>query len=149
MKILIALSMLFTLSLAHAQSVESFFTPDSEISNLNFEHPRPPRPPRPPSAQTNLYMQNNCYTDVYVVIRHLNTRNQMESRGFWRIFPGQIIYLNEIKGYDYLLHAFTSDNRIHWEGPYALPFEGINYPAMLVQLAPNNGGNWTTVLYCR
>jgi hypothetical protein len=146
MKILIALSMLLTLSLAQAQSVESFFTPSE---NLTTDRPDRPRPPRPPSQNsTRLFMQNNCYTDVYVVIRHMNIRNEMESKGFWRIFPGQIVYLNEIKGREYLLHAFTSDSRYFWKGPYTIPFEGRNYPAMMVQLSPDRGGDWTSVLYC-
>lgn len=132
MKTLIAFFMLFSLSLAQAQSIESQFTPSEDKYD-----------------QTGLYMQNNCYTDVFVAIRHLNVRNEMESRGFWRIFPGQIVYLNEIQDRNYLLYAYTSDNRISWRGAYSLPLDGRVYPALLVQLPPARGGDWKTVLYCR
>jgi hypothetical protein len=136
MKFLIALSMLLTLSLAQAQTIESHFSPSLEKG-------------RPGQQTTRLFMQNNCYRDVYVAIQHMNVYDQLESRGFWRISPGQVIYLNTIKDRNYLLHGITSDGNISWRGPYNLPLDGRNYPAMLVQLSPERGGDWTTVLYCR
>lgn len=144
MKFLITLSMLLSYSNVSAQSVESIFSP-----TIESDRPQPrPRPDRP-QARTRLFLQNNCYTDVYAVIRYKNVRNQIESKGFWRIYPGQIIHVTNMKDRSYLLHAFTSDNRIQWNGPYALPFEGRTYPAMMVNLTPNGSGDWTSVLNCR
>lgn len=148
MKLLIALSMIFSFSSVQAQSVESVFSPS--IENLRPDRPEQPRPrPDRPQARTRLFLQNNCYTDVYAVIRYKNVRDQIESKGFWRIYPGQIIHATNMKDRSYLLHAFTSDNRIQWNGPYALPFEGRTYPAMMVNLTSNGNGDWTSVLNCR
>ena len=144
MKYLLALSMLLTLSTVHAQSVESFFSPSVENQKLD----RPNRPDRP-QGHTRLFIQNNCYTDVYAVIQYKNLRNQTESAGFFRFFPGQIIQVTTMIERNYLLHAFTADNRIFWNGPYALTFQNRNYPAMMINLDRNGSGDWTSVLYCR
>ncbi|MBY0413501.1 MAG: DUF1036 domain-containing protein, partial [Bdellovibrionales bacterium] len=72
----------------------------------------------------------------------------MVSQGFWRIFPGQVIYLNDLQEKNYLLYAVTSDSRVTWNGPYALPLNGRMYPAMMIQLNPDRGGDWRTILYC-
>jgi uncharacterized membrane protein len=131
MKFFIAICMLFSLSLAQAQSIESHFTPTENKSN-----------------ETNLYMQNNCYTDAYVAVRYMDVRGQMVSAGFWRVLPGEVVYISPVNDRTYLLHAFTSDHRVMWSGNYNLALNGINYPALLVSLRPNGTGNWTTILYC-
>ncbi|MBY0415353.1 MAG: DUF1036 domain-containing protein [Bdellovibrionales bacterium] len=139
MKFLIALSMLLSVTVLHAQSVVSTLNGNQLTQNDS--------PPVPGPARIRLFLQNNCYIDVMTAIRVQNSRGQMESRGFYRLFPGQRAYVADVSSADFLLYGVSSDNRFVWSGPYTLPLGANRYPAMLIRL-PGDSGDWTTTLYC-
>lgn len=134
MKFLSLILMLFTLCTAHANpaSIEAYFSANKEVG----------------VHQSRLFLQNICYTDLYVGIRHMNGSGDYESKGYWRVFPGQVIYLTDLKGSFYYLHAFTSDHRVYWDGEHKIEINNKQVPAALVKIG-EHGGEWTTVLYCR
>lgn len=132
------LTLLFTL-LASTQifastgTVESYFTPNADKHDDKVVH---------------LYLQNNCYQEVMVATRSQNPNGVWETKGYMRIFPGQIIPSGDLKNSIYYLNAFTIDGRIRWEGEHRFEIHGRTVQALLVELPKEYGGNWTTVLYC-
>lgn len=136
MKFLIALFSVLTLNIAQAQmgTLESFHTPSTDKDH----HPKIVR----------LWLQNNCYQDVYVATRSENPNRVWESKGYYRIYPGQVIFAGDMINDVYYLNAFSADRRIRWEGPHFFEIHNRTVRAALVELPRDYGGNWTTVLYC-
>ncbi|MBC7712720.1 MAG: DUF1036 domain-containing protein [Rhizobacter sp.] len=136
MKTLIALFSVLTLNVAHAEmgTIESFFTP----SNDKHEH----------DQIVHLYLQNNCNQEVYIATRSQNPNEVWETKGYMRVFPGQVIPAGDMINNIYYLNAFTGDHRVNWEGEHSFEIRGRNVRALLVELPKDYGGNWTTVLYC-
>jgi len=135
MKFLIALFSVLALNVAHAEvgTLESFFSPSAEKDH---------------SKIVNLWLQNNCNQEVYVATRSQNPNHVWETRGYHKIYPGQIIPAGDILNNVYYLNAFSGDRRIRWEGPHIIEVHGRNVRAALVELPKDYGGTWTTVLYC-
>lgn len=133
MKLLIAICSIFAMNFAHAELgfVESHFSSGENGDN-----------------RVHLYLQNNCYQEAYVATKTLNPNNIWETKGFTRLFPGQIIYLTDMKADFYYLHAISGDRRITWQGPHWIELQGRFLPSLMVNLPRQYRGNWTTVLYC-
>jgi len=136
MKFLIALFSVLTLNIAHAEmgTLESYFSPSLQDN----EHPK----------IVHLWLQNNCNQEVFVAIRSETPYHVWETKGYMRIYPGQVIRGTDMINDIYYLNAFTADRRIRWEGPHTFEIHGRNVRAALVELPRDYGGNWTTVLYC-
>lgn len=136
MKFLIALFSVLTLNVAQAEmgTLESYFSPSLTESG----HPK----------VVHLYLQNNCNQDVLVAIRSETPYHVWETKGYMRIYPGQVIPATDMINDVYYLNAFTADRRIRWEGPHWFEVNGRNVKAALVELPRDYGGTWTTVLYC-
>ena len=135
MKFLIALFSVLSLNLAYAEmgTIESYFSPSID------KHDK----------VVNLYLQNNCYQEVLVATRSQSPNQVWESKGYMRIFPGQVIHHGEIINNLYYLNAFTVDRNVRWEGPHKFEIHGQSVQALLVELPKDYAGNWTTVLFCR
>ena len=135
MKLLSLLCFIFTINFAHAEvaSLESFYSPSLEKNNPKIIH---------------LWIQNNCNQEVYVATKSKSPVNVWETKGYMRIFPGQIISVGDMIDNKYYLNATTGDGRIRWEGPHHFQLNGTYVRAALVELPRDYGGNWTTVLYC-
>lgn len=135
MKFVIALFSVLTLNIAQAEmgTLASFATPPVDKHDKNIIH---------------LWLQNNCNQEVYVAIKSENPFRIWESKGYMRIYPGQIIPAVDMINNVYFLNAFTGDRRVRWEGPHSFEIHGRYVPATLVNLPADYGGNWTTVLYC-
>lgn len=137
MKFLIALFSVLALNVAHAEmgTLESFFSPSLE---KDHDHQK----------IVHLYLQNNCNQEIYVATRSQNPNKVWETRGYHRIYPGQVIPAGSMINDIYYLNAFTGDRRVRWEGPHQFEIHGKTVRAALVELPRDYGGNWTTVLYC-
>lgn len=136
MKFLIALFSVLTLNIAHAEigTLESFYSPSLDGN----EHQK----------IVHLWLQNNCNQDVLVATRSETPYHVWETKGYMRIYPGQVIRVGDMINDIYYLNAFTADRRIRWEGPHFFEINGKNVRAALVELPREYGGNWTTVLHC-
>lgn len=137
MKFLIALFSVLTLNIAHADqgTVESYFAPSSDKDG--------------DQKIVHLYLQNNCYQEVLVATRSENPNGVWETKGYIRLFPGQVYPHGDMVNNVYYLNAFTADYRVRWEGKHKFEVHGREVRALLVELPKDYGGNWTTVLYCR
>lgn len=135
MKFLIALFSTLTLNIAHADvgTIESYFSPTPDKKG-NVVH---------------LYLQNNCYQEVLVATRSQNPNGVWETKGYMRLFPGQVLSNGDMTNSIYYLNAFTVDHNVRWEGEHKFEVHGRQVRALLVELPKDYGGNWTTVLYCR
>ena len=132
-KLTLLLSLLVTTQLwASTGTVESYFTPDKGHEKV-----------------VQLYLQNNCYQEVMVATRSQNPNEVWETKGYMRIFPGQVIPAGEMINNIYYLNAFSIDGRVRWEGEHRFEIHGRTVQALLVELPKEYGGAWTTVLYCR
>lgn len=137
MKFLIALFSVLALNVAQAEmgTLESFFSP-----SLDKDHDH--------DKIVHLYLQNNCNQEIYVATRSQNPNKVWETRGYHRIYPGQVIPAGDMINDIYYLNAFSGDRRVRWEGPHKFEIHGRTVRAALVELPRDYGGNWTTVLYC-
>ncbi len=135
MKLLIALFSVLALNIAHADqgTIESYFTPSNDKEG-NVVH---------------LYLQNNCYQEVMIATRSQNPNGVWETKGYMRLFPGQVLGAGDMTNSIYYLNAFTVDHSVRWEGKHKFEVHGRTVQALLVELPKDYGGNWTTVLYCR
>ena len=135
MKLLIALFSVLTLNMAHAEmgSIESYGSPSLDKDG-NVVH---------------LYLQNNCYQEVFIATRGQNPNGVWETKGYMRVFPGQVLSAGDMTNNIFYLNAFTADRHVRWEGVHKFEINGRNVPALLVELPKDFNGNWTTVLYCR
>jgi uncharacterized membrane protein len=135
MKFLIALFSVLALNVAQAEMgrIESFFSP-----SLDEDHDK----------VVHLYLQNNCNQEIYVATRGQNPNQVWESKGHYRIYPGQVVPAGDMINDIYYLNAFSGDRRVRWEGPHHFEIHGKTVRAALVELPKDYGGNWTTVLYC-
>lgn len=138
MKLLIALFSVLTLNLAHAEmgGIESFASPSFD---KDHDH----------EQVVHLWLQNNCNQEIYVATRYQNPNEVWESKGYYRIYPGQVIPAGDMMNDIYYLNAFSGDRRIRWEGPHYFEIHNKTVRAALVELPRDYRGNWTTVLYCR
>lgn len=136
MKFLIAIFTVLTLSFASAEEGKqtSSFSPspsqDKSVSSIG------------------LYLRNGCWQDVYVITRTLDYNGVLQSRGYYRIYPGETIYNATMSINVYYLHATTYDGSIRWEGPHYIELEGRYFRARLVELPGSASGDWTTTLTC-
>lgn len=135
MKLLAALFTLLSINLAQAETG----TIESYLTSSDKNHPQ----------VVHLYLQNSCYQDVFIATRAQNPNGVWETKGYMRLFPGQIIANGDITNNLYYLNAFSGDGRIKWEGEHRFDVHGTIVKALLVQLPKDYYGNWTTVLYCR
>ncbi len=135
MKYLIALFSVLAFNIAHAElgTTESFFSPSLK------EHDK----------VVHLYLQNNCHQEVLVATRSQNPNGVWETKGYKRIFPGQVVGSGDMVNNIFYLNAFTADHSVKWEGKHTFEVHGRDVHALLVELPKDYGGNWTTVLYCR
>nr|BDT28219.1 DUF1036 domain-containing protein [Bacteriovorax sp. HI3] len=113
-------------------TVESYFSPSAD------KHDK----------VVHLYLQNNCYQEVMVATRSQNPNGVWETKGYMRLFPGQVIPNGDMVNNIYYLNAFTIDGRVRWEGEHQFEIHSRPVRALLVELPKEYGGNWTTVLYC-
>lgn len=136
MKFLIALFSVLTLNIAHAEmgTLESFFSPSADKDH---------------NKVVNLWLQNNCNQEVFVATRSQNPNQVWETKGYIRIWPGQVVQAGSMINDIYYLNAYSADRRVNWEGPHTFEIHGRTVRAALVELPKDYGGNWTTVLYCR
>lgn len=136
MKLLFTLLSFFSMGIALAQTgqIESYFGP-----SLDEHHP---------GKVVHLYLQNNCYQDVLIATRSESSNGVWETKGYMRLFPGQVIYHSDILNNLYYLSAMTLDGRIRWEGEHQFELHSRPVRALLVELPRDYSGNWTTVLYC-
>lgn len=134
MKILIAIFSIISINLAYAETgmIESFYSNSNDLDQ----------------KIVHLYLQNNCNQEVFIATRSQNPNQVWESKGYMRVFPGQVIPAGDLINNIYYLNAFTGDHRINWEGRHTFEIQGRFVRALLVELPKNYGGNWTTVLYC-
>lgn len=137
MKFLIALFSVLALNVAQAEmgGIESFFSPSMD---KDHDHDK----------IVHLYLQNNCNQEIYVATRSQNPNKVWETRGYYRIYPGQVVPAGDMINDIYYLNAFSGDRRVRWEGPHYFEIHGKTVRAALVELPRDYGGNWTTVLYC-
>lgn len=138
MKMFSLLFVLLTLStsvFAETGTVESYFTPSNEKSDKH-------------DKVVHLYLQNNCYQEVMIATRAQLPNGVWETKGYMRVFPGQVVPHGDIINNMYYLNAFTTDGRVRWEGVHRFEIHGRNVAALLVELPKEYQGNWTTVLYC-
>ncbi len=135
MKLLATLFTFLSINIATAETgtIESYLTSSEE------NHPH----------VVHLYLQNNCYQDVFIATRAQNPNGAWETKGYMRLFPGQIVANGNIINNFYYLNAFSGDGRIRWEGEHRFEIHGRTVHALLVELPKDYKGNWTTVLYCR
>lgn len=135
MKLLIALFSVLTLNMAHAEmgSFESYGSPSLDKDG-NVVH---------------LYLQNNCYQDVFIATRGQNPNGVWETKGYMRVFPGQVLSAGDMTNNIFYLNAFTANGNVRWEGVHKFEINGRSVSAILVKLPKDFNGNWTTVLYCR
>ena len=137
MKILIALITVLTMNIAQAEmgTTESIFSPTVDKHD--------------DEKIVHVYLQNNCYQEIYIATRSQNPNGVWETKGYTRVFPGQIVSNGDMIDDIYYLNAFTADRRVTWEGEHKFEIHGNTVRALLVELPHNYGGDWTTVLYCR
>lgn len=135
MKLLTILMTFFTLSTALAENgtIESYFSAAADKSS-NVVH---------------VYLQNNCYQDVFIATRSQNPNGAWETKGYMRLFPGQVAYGMDTLNNMYYLNAFTGDGRIRWEGEHRFDIHGRSVRALLIEVPKDYAGNWTTILFCR
>lgn len=135
MKLLAAIFTLFTINVALAETgtVESYLSP-AENKDAKVVH---------------VYLQNNCYQDVFIATRSQNPNGVWETKGYMRLFPGQVAYGMDTLNNMYYLNAFTGDGRIRWEGEHRFDIHGRTVRALLIEVPKDYAGNWTTVLFCR
>jgi uncharacterized membrane protein len=135
MKFLIALFSVLALNVAQAEvgRIESFFSPSLDKDYDKVVH---------------LYLQNDCNQEIYVATRGQNPNQVWESKGYYRIYPGQVVSAGDMINDIYYLNAFSGDRRVRWEGPHHFEIHGKTVRAALVELPKDYGGNWTTVLFC-
>ena len=83
MKFLIAILSVITLNIAQANvgTLESFFTPSLEKNDQKVVH---------------LWMQNNCNQTVYVATKSESPQRIWETKGFMRIYPGELIRVGDL-----------------------------------------------------
>ncbi|MBC7429723.1 MAG: DUF1036 domain-containing protein [Bacteriovorax sp.] len=134
MKILIALFSVLTMNIAHAEigTIESYNSPSVDEDE----------------KIVHLYLQNNCNQEVFIATRSQNPNQVWETKGYMRVYPGQVIPAGDMINNIYYLNAFTGDHRVNWEGEHNFEIRGRTVRALLVELPKDYGGNWTTVLYC-
>lgn len=112
-------------------------------------NPAPYPEPKPPSPQhIGLYVQNNCYQDIALLIKYQGLDTTWYSKGFFQIPQGRVVHVANMRQEFYYLFAFTEDRTRVWRGPHEIELNNINYPATIVFLPKHFKGNWTTVLYC-
>ena len=135
MKLFISLLCVFAMNFAHAEvaTLDSYFSPSLEKDDPKIIH---------------LWMQNNCNQEVYVATKSMSPKYVWETKGYMRIYPGQLIRVGDLINNSYLLNATTADGRISWDGPYYFQLNDTYVRAAMVELPRDYGGNWTTVLYC-
>lgn len=136
MKFLIALMTVFSLNVAHAEmgTIESYFSPNTDKNH--------------DTKVVNLWLQNNCNVEILVATRSENPNHVWETKGYYRIYPGQVVPAGSMVNDIYYLNAHSMDGRVRWEGPHSFEIHGRSVRAALVELPKDYGGNWTTVLYC-
>jgi hypothetical protein len=138
MKILIVFLSIFFLNIANAEvgTIESYYSP-----SLNHDDDD--------QKIVHIFLQNNCYQEVFVATRSENPNGVWETKGYTRLFPGQIVFNGDMINSIYYLNAFTADYSVRWEGEHRFEIQGRTVKALLVELPKDYSGNWTTVLYCR
>lgn len=117
----------------------SFLTvTNADVKNQNGPHHDP----------IQLYLQNNCYQEIFVALRYQKMDGEWESKGHMSLLPGEILKSVSLASTYYYLNAFTGDRRIRWEGEHAFEINGKYVRAAKVNIPLHYGGDWTTTLNC-